>query len=105
MFLAGFMKFLPEDFVQIWENKIFNIHPSLLPEFPGLHAAEKSFQEQKTMGVTIHRVNAEVDQGKIFLQMPSLLRSVSKIFKWPQALLFLRRTEQHLLREFILRCW
>lgn len=103
LFLAGFLKVLPADFVQIWENKIYNIHPSLLPEFPGLHSAEKSFQEKKQMGVTIHQVNAEIDRGKIFLQMHSLLKDVSKNIELSQAMLFLRRSEQHLLREFSTR--
>ncbi len=103
LFLAGFMKVLPEDFVNLWENRIFNIHPSLLPDFPGLHAAEKSFEEQKNMGVTIHQVNAQIDQGKVCLQMGSLLKENFQKTPWNQAILFLRRTEQHLLREYATR--
>lgn len=103
IFLAGFMRILPPDFVQQWKGSIFNIHPSLLPDFPGLHAAEKSFQNQKRMGVTIHEVTSELDRGQIFLQKNSIGSDYLKSLNLSQSLIFLRRTEQHLLREFAFR--
>lgn len=103
LFLAGFMRLLPEDFVSQWQGKIYNIHPSLLPKFPGLGATEKSYQASHKMGVTIHQVNQEMDQGKIFLQQHSLKESALKNVSFLEARFFLRRTEQHLLREFIYR--
>lgn len=99
--LAGFMKILPPDFVQEWESKIVNIHPSLLPDFPGLNSAERSWQSNTNMGVTLHRVTAEMDEGPIFLQMQSL--PAPQTLKLDEAEIFLRRSEQHLLREMILR--
>ena len=75
IFLAGYMKLLPASFVNQWPDKIFNIHPSLLPLYPGLNAADKNYQEKKQLN----------------------LKTLS------EANILLRRTEQHLLREFIFR--
>ncbi len=103
IFLAGFMKILPAEFVAQWPEQIFNIHPSLLPEFPGLMASEKSFQAQADMGVTIHHVNQHMDEGPIFLQQKSVSQNVINQMNFAEAQFWLRRTEQHLLREFALR--
>ncbi|MBX3040278.1 MAG: hypothetical protein KF789_06150, partial [Bdellovibrionaceae bacterium] len=54
LFLAGFMKMVPASFVAKWEGRILNVHPSLLPMYPGLEAFEKSYQEKQDMGVTVH---------------------------------------------------
>ncbi len=95
--LAGFMKILPESFVQAWADRLINIHPSLLPLFPGLNSAEKSWTAGSDMGVTLHKVVAEVDSGDVILQRKAL--STPKNFSFDEAGLFLRRTEQHVLRE------
>jgi phosphoribosylglycinamide formyltransferase-1 len=68
IFLLGFMKIIPPDFIQKWKDKIVNVHPSLLPNFPGLEAMEKSFESVEEMGVTVHVVTAEMDAGPILLQ-------------------------------------
>lgn len=99
--LAGFMKLLPPDFVEFWQNKIFNIHPSLLPKYPGLNSAERSFSENSAMGVSIHNVTAQMDDGEIFLQQRSLEQP--QALSLEEARLFLRRTEQSLLRELAVR--
>lgn len=99
--LAGFMKMIPEKFVNQWQGRIFNIHPSLLPDYPGLQSAERSWQDKNQMGVTIHHVIPEMDQGKTILQLSSLKKSTQLALN--EAVLFLRRTEQHLLREFSIR--
>ena len=103
IFLAGFMKILPEGFVKDWDRKIFNIHPSLLPQFPGLHSIEKNYHAKFDMGVTIHNVNDKMDEGKIFLQQPAVLKSKLEKIDLADASYFVRRTEQHLLREFAIR--
>lgn len=103
IFLAGFMRLLPEDFVNHWQGQIFNIHPSLLPEFPGLNSAEKSYLAKKQMGVTIHYVTAEMDQGKRFLQIQAIEKKLSKSIAFKQTMYFLRRSEQFLLRDFAIR--
>ena len=65
IFLAGFMKILPSKFIHQWQKPIVNIHPSLLPSYPGLHSIKRSFEDQATMGCSLHKVIAKVDQGEI----------------------------------------
>lgn len=95
--LAGFMKLLSPGFVESWQNRMINIHPSLLPAYKGLEAAEKSWNDNSDMGVSIHHVTAEMDEGQIILQKRSL--SASKSYTFQEASIWLRQTEQHLLRE------
>lgn len=71
IFLAGFMKIVPETFLRNWSDKIFNIHPSLLPAYPGLNSIERAFKDGAPVGATIHRVTPAVDQGQIILQKKS----------------------------------
>ncbi len=69
MVLAGYMKILPAFIVRKYWRKIVNIHPSLLPAFPGLHAIEKAFEYGvKVTGVTVHFVDEGVDTGPIIAQ-------------------------------------
>lgn len=103
IFLAGFMKMLPPDFVQDWNEQIFNIHPSLLPAFPGLDSIEKNYHAKLNMGVTIHQVNEQMDEGRIVLQQEAVSAKQTVGSSMQEASLFIRRTEQHLLREFALR--
>lgn len=67
--LAGFMRVLTEGFVQQFWGRIINIHPALLPAFPGAHAIQDAWQAQvKETGVTVHFVDSGVDTGQIILQ-------------------------------------
>lgn len=67
--LAGFMRVLKPPFLQMFEGKIINIHPSLLPSFPGLDGIGQAFRRGvKITGCTVHRVTAEVDGGPILDQ-------------------------------------
>lgn len=67
--LAGFMRLLTEDFVNKWEGKMINIHPSLLPEFKGGKAVEDALKAgAKRTGCTVHYVIPEMDSGEIILQ-------------------------------------
>ncbi len=66
---AGYMKILPDFIVQKYENKIINIHPSLLPAFKGLHAIQQAYDYGvKATGCTTHFVDTSLDGGKIILQ-------------------------------------
>lgn len=74
IFLAGYMRMLHKSILEKFKNRIFNIHPALLPKFGGkgmygmnVHTAVIDAQEKET-GVTIHRVNAEYDSGEIVAQ-------------------------------------
>lgn len=67
--LAGYMRILGDEIIRAYENRMINIHPSLLPAFKGAHAIEDAFRYGvKVYGVTVHYVNAELDGGKIIAQ-------------------------------------
>ena len=67
--LAGYMRLLSPWFVQQFPHKILNIHPSLLPAFPGLEAQEQAFAYGvKLSGCTVHFVDEELDHGAIIVQ-------------------------------------
>lgn len=67
--LAGFMRILSPEFVNRYKKRIINIHPSLLPSFPGLHAQRKAIAYGvKVSGCTIHFIDEGVDSGPILLQ-------------------------------------
>jgi phosphoribosylglycinamide formyltransferase-1 len=66
--LAGFMKIIPPFIINAFRNKIINLHPSILPHFKGLNAAQKSFEAKKACGITIHYATEALDSGDIILQ-------------------------------------
>ena len=67
--LAGFMRVLGADFVRHYSSRMINIHPSLLPAFPGLHTHRRALQEGvKLHGCTVHFVTPQVDHGPIIIQ-------------------------------------
>ena len=67
--LAGFMRILTPGFVQHYAGRLVNIHPSLLPAFPGLRTHERAIEAGcKVAGATVHQVTAELDHGPILAQ-------------------------------------
>jgi phosphoribosylglycinamide formyltransferase-1 len=73
--LAGYMRLLSPWFVQQFPQRILNIHPSLLPAFPGLEAQEQAFAYGvKVSGCTVHFVDEELDHGAIIVQKPVLVK-------------------------------
>jgi phosphoribosylglycinamide formyltransferase-1 len=67
--LAGFMRILTPGFVTHFEGRLVNIHPSLLPAFPGLHTHRRAIEAGcKFAGATVHRVTAELDHGDFLEQ-------------------------------------
>ncbi|MGE5552699.1 MAG: phosphoribosylglycinamide formyltransferase [Betaproteobacteria bacterium] len=67
--LAGFMRLLGHDFLSAFPGRVLNIHPSLLPSFPGLHAQRQALAYGvRVSGCTVHLVDEEVDHGPIILQ-------------------------------------
>lgn len=67
--LAGYMRVLSPEFVAKYKMRIINVHPSLLPAFPGLHAQKQALEYGvKVSGCTIHFVDEKVDSGSILLQ-------------------------------------
>ena len=74
--LARFMKILSPNFVWRWKNKIINIHPSLLPAFPGANAYRQAYERGvKIVGVTAHFVTPNLDEGPIIAQEALIVRS------------------------------
>lgn len=67
--LAGFMRILSPSFIRSYKNRITNLHPALLPSFPGIHAAKQALDYGvKFTGCTVHFVDEGVDTGPIILQ-------------------------------------
>ena len=67
--LAGFMQILSKDFINNWQNRIINIHPSYLPKNKGLNPQKQVLAEKASYGgCTVHFVNEKIDDGKIILQ-------------------------------------
>lgn len=67
--LAGYMRLLSPQFVRAFENRILNIHPSLLPAFPGIDAQRQALEQGvKFTGCTVHIVDEQLDHGPIVMQ-------------------------------------
>lgn len=67
--LAGFMRILSSDFVKKWKGRLINIHPSLLPKYPGLHVQRKALEAGESFsGCTVHFVDEGVDTGATIFQ-------------------------------------
>ena len=66
---AGFMRLLTPEFVRHWQDRIINIHPSLLPAYKGLHTHRRVLEAgDKTHGCTVHMMRPEMDEGPILVQ-------------------------------------
>jgi folate-dependent phosphoribosylglycinamide formyltransferase PurN len=100
LFLLGFMKLLPADFCRRWQGRIFNVHPSLLPKYPGLQAMEKSHAEKAAMGVTVHVVTAGMDEGPAVYQKPVIKEN--HFMSFAEAQLKMSFTEQNLVRRLVI---
>ena len=73
--LAGYLRILSEKFVDLYPRRIINVHPALLPSFPGLEAQKQAIDHGvKVTGCTVHFVDREVDHGPIILQTPVAVR-------------------------------
>jgi phosphoribosylglycinamide formyltransferase 1 len=99
--LAGYMELLSDAFLARFPNAVINVHPSLLPAFPGLHAIEQALAYGvKVFGVTVHFVDAGVDSGPVILQGALELPGASDP---EEVLAALRPLEHTLLPEAVRR--
>ena len=74
--LAGFMTIIDPEFIEEYKNRIMNIHPALLPSFPGLNAQKQAIDHGvKVSGCTVHFVDSGIDTGPIILQKPVKIKS------------------------------
>jgi phosphoribosylglycinamide formyltransferase-1 len=97
--LAGYMRVLTAAFVPPWQGRMINIHPSLLPDLPGLHTHRRALEaKMPAHGCTVHLVTAEVDVGPILGQ-----RSVPVLLGDTEAMLAARVLEaEHILYPAVL---
>ena len=99
IFLLGFMKIIPGDFVGQWKGRMLNLHPSLLPKYPGLKSIERAYENQDAIGCTVHIVTEEMDAGPIVKQRIAVDKSKIKRLTLEEAEFLTHATEQRLLLE------
>jgi phosphoribosylglycinamide formyltransferase 1 len=97
--LAGYMELVSEPFVARFRNRIVNVHPALLPSFPGLDAVQQALDHGvKVTGVSVHFVDEEIDSGPIILQRPV---EVPESRQWDELEERIHAVEHELLPEAI----
>jgi phosphoribosylglycinamide formyltransferase 1 len=97
--LAGYMQLLSPEFVKRFQNRVINVHPALLPAFPGIDAVQQAIDHgSKITGVTVHFVDEGMDSGPIIMQRPV---PVAPSRDWNETEKAIHATEHALLPETI----
>lgn len=97
--LAGYMQLLSPEFVGRFRNRVINVHPALLPSFPGIDAVQQAIDHgSKITGVTVHFVDEGMDSGPIIMQRPV---PVAASREWDETEKAIHATEHELLPETI----
>ena len=97
--LAGYMQMLSHEFVERFRGRVINVHPALLPAFPGIDAVQQAIDHgAKVTGVTVHFVDEGMDSGPIILQRPV---PVAPSRDWAETERAIHATEHALLPETI----
>jgi len=97
--LAGYMQLLSPEFVARFHNRVINVHPALLPAFPGIDAVQQAIDHgSKITGVTVHFVDEGMDSGPIIMQRPV---PVAPSRDWDETERAIHATEHALLPETI----
>lgn len=100
--LAGFMRILSAEFVKHFKNRIINIHPSLLPKYPGLHTHEAVLAAgDSEHGATVHLVNEELDSGPIIAYASLSINNLDDAEKVKLKV----HTLEHRLYPYVLKLW
>lgn len=107
IFLAGFMKVIPAEFLQQWGKPVLNVHPSLLPAYPGLNSIRRAYEENADMGVTVHKVIGDVDAGPVILQKKVFNAGEAANLSPEQAEFRVHLAEYELVRKALkaVSCW
>lgn len=105
IFLLGFMKIVSPLFLEQWQKPILNVHPSLLPLYPGLNSIRRAFEEKNDVGVTVHRVIAEVDAGSILFQKKVVSAGEELPFEEVEKRVHLAEYELVLKSFKVASCW
>lgn len=98
IFMCGFMKIIPKEFIDLWAGKIMNIHPSLLPLFAGAHGIEDSHANCGPFGVSVHEATEKMDEGPLYFQKRILRQDVGDNLEVLKEKI--TQTEQDLLRRW-----
>jgi phosphoribosylglycinamide formyltransferase-1 len=97
--LAGYMQLLSPEFVERFRNRVINVHPALLPAFPGIDAVQQAIDHgSKVTGVTVHFVDEGVDSGPIIMQRAV---EIAPSRDWGETEARIHATEHELLPETI----
>jgi phosphoribosylglycinamide formyltransferase 1 len=97
--LAGYMQLLSPEFVARFRNRVINVHPALLPSFPGIDAVKQALDHgSRVTGVTVHFVDEGVDSGPIIMQRAVTIPE-SRV--WDETEELIHATEHALLPECI----
>jgi phosphoribosylglycinamide formyltransferase-1 len=104
VFLAGFMRLVPSKLIDRYSpGKIVNLHPSLLPAYPGLRSIERAYVDGHDLGCTVHEVIEKVDAGKLLCQRRSLRSSDFASCDLGAAEFLVHVDEQRVVREVLSR--
>ncbi|MCO5114045.1 MAG: hypothetical protein M9899_07715 [Bdellovibrionaceae bacterium] len=102
IFLLGYMRIVPSSFASQWANRIFNLHPSLLPLYPGLDSIKRAFLNHDDIGVTIHHVTEGVDEGEAVMQKCVFPKGSYSHMTFSEVEDFVHRWEYQMVTEFYL---
>ncbi|MBY0386491.1 phosphoribosylglycinamide formyltransferase [bacterium] len=101
VFLLGFMKIVPPEFLKQWTGVVLNVHPSLLPSYQGLKSIERAYDDGADLGVTVHHVSSEVDAGDIVLQKKVIVKEQLSEMSLSQAKQKIHWAEYQLVRQAV----
>lgn len=102
IFLLGYMRILPASFINQWQGRVFNLHPSLLPLYPGLESIKRAYHNQDDLGVTIHQVTEAVDEGEVMRQKCVFPKGSYLHMSLSEVEAFVHRWEYQMVTEFYL---
>jgi phosphoribosylglycinamide formyltransferase-1 len=97
------MKVIPASFVNLWQGRIVNLHPSILPAYPGLESIERAYRDGHDLGLTVHEVTAEVDAGRVICQRRCLKAAIVNEYSLATAEFLVHVDEQRAVKEAIVR--